>query len=268
MVLLRHLCYPFAIALAALVVIDSMEAERLAQAAAEMQSLAGSTRMAWAALLERLSLAWYSGARDLASAYDSVAGAAQAAGARATTAAAGLGALAVLQLVALGWPVSWRAATLAWHLNLLGAVAFAVGIAAPMLTIVAHAEVPVLGEVILRYEAKSILSTIGDLVAGGNLLLALLIGAFSILLPAIKTALVAIAVGPVGAAAHRRCIALLHAVGKWSMADVFVVAVLVAYLAAGKDAYSSAHLGPGLYAFAAYCLLSMCAALCAQRSRP
>lgn len=268
MVLFRHLCYPFAIALAALVVVDSMEAERLAQAAAEMQSLAGSTRMAWAALLERLSLAWYSGARDLASAYDSVAAAALAASSRANTAAAGLAALGVLQVVAVGWAARWRPATLAWHLNLLGGVAFAVGIAAPMLTVVAHAEVPVLGEVILRYEAKSILSTVGDLVGGGNLLLACLIGAFSILLPALKTLLVAIAVGPVGAAAHRRCIAVLHAVGKWSMADVFVVAVLVAYLAAGKDAYSSAHLGPGLYAFAAYCVLSMCAALCAQGSRP
>ena len=68
-----------------------------------------------------------------------------------------------------------------------------------------------------------------------------------------------------GAALHRRCIELLHAVGKWSMADVFVVAVLVAFLAAGKDAYRSAHLGPGLYAFAAYCLLSMLAAQLARR---
>jgi hypothetical protein len=40
------------------------------------------------------------------------------------------------------------------------------------------------------------------------------------------------------------------------MADVFVVAVLVAYFAASDDEFSEAQVGLGLYYFAAYCLLS------------
>ncbi|MEQ8663621.1 MAG: paraquat-inducible protein A [Gammaproteobacteria bacterium] len=268
MTLLSHLSYPFAAALAALVVIDSMEAERLAQAAAEMQSLAGSTRMAWAGLLERLSLSWYTGARDLAEAYAGVVTAADTASRRALTAAAGLGALGVLQLIAVAWFTRGRRAALAWHLNLVAACAFVVGVLAPMMTVVAHAEMPLLGEVILSYEAKSLVSTTSALAGGGNLLLATLIAAFSMLLPLLKMALVATAVGPVSDDLHRRCIVLLHAVGKWSMADVFVVAVLVAFLAGDKDAYSSAFLGPGLYAFAAYCLLSMLAGQLAQGTRP
>ncbi|MEQ8494790.1 MAG: paraquat-inducible protein A, partial [Gammaproteobacteria bacterium] len=239
----------------------------LARAAAEMQSLSGWTRLAWASLLERLSLSWYSGARDFAEAYARIVTAADMANRRALTAAAGLGALAVVQLVGVGWFAHARRAALAWHLNLVAAVAFVVGVLAPMMTVVAHAEVPVLGEVILRYEAKSLVSTTVDLVAGGNLLLAVLIVLFSMLLPLFKMALVALAVGAAGATLHQRCMVVLHAVGKWSMADVFVVAVLVAFLAGDKDAYSSAHLGPGLYSFATYCLLSMFAAQLAQGAR-
>ena len=50
---------------------------------------------------------------------------------------------------------------------------------------------------------------------------------------------------------------LVHAIGKWSMADVFVVAVLLAMLALGRDPATRAATGPGLYFFAGYCLLAL-----------
>jgi len=51
----------------------------------------------------------------------------------------------------------------------------------------------------------------------------------------------------------------LAALGRWSLTDVFVVAVLVAFLAADKARASTAELGLGLYFFAGYCALSQLA---------
>ena len=55
---------------------------------------------------------------------------------------------------------------------------------------------------------------------------------------------------------HNHGLEFTKAIGKWSMADVFVVAVLVAYFSASGDEFSEAKIGLGLYYFAAYCLLS------------
>jgi uncharacterized paraquat-inducible protein A len=41
------------------------------------------------------------------------------------------------------------------------------------------------------------------------------------------------------------------------MADVFVVAVLLAMLALGRDPATRAMTGPGLYCFAGYCLVAL-----------
>ena len=62
-----------------------------------------------------------------------------------------------------------------------------------------------------------------------------------------------------------------EAIAKWSMADVFVVALFITYLAAQASATPTqgpnaappllkfdARFGPGFYWFAAYCLVSWC----------
>lgn len=263
--LTRYLYYPLAVALAALVVIEAGEAERLAQAAAEMQSLAGSTRLAWAELLERLSLSLYSGASDLKQAYGALIGASRDAAGQVEHGALAFAVLSLLQLAWVAWSARGRSRVFAWHLNLVALVAFAVGIAAPMLTVVAYADVPVLGEVVLRYDAKSICSTTAALADDGNWLLAGLIAGFSILVPLLKVALVVCAVQSMRPVTRERSLGALHALGKWSMADVFVVAVLVAYLALDKDVHGRAALGVGLYFFLAYCLLSMLASHWAAR---
>jgi uncharacterized paraquat-inducible protein A len=70
--------------------------------------------------------------------------------------------------------------------------------------------------------------------------------------------------------ARRRTLLFVEAIAKWSMADVFVVAILIAYLAAqasttpttGPEATPAllaftAAFGAGFYWFAAYCLFSL-----------
>ncbi len=262
---LRYFFYPCAVALAAVVVVEADEADRLFRLAAGMQSVSGATRLAWASLLERLSFSWYTGATDLAEAYAHIVADATRAANRATLAALLMALGALVHYLALACGRARNALRLAWHLNLGGLLAFAIGIRAPMLTVVAHAQVPVLGEVILRHETKSILSTVGGLAGSGDWLLAGVIAAFSIVLPVLKVILVGVVVAVPRADVQQRGSALLHTFGKWSMADVFVVAVLVAYLAMNTDVQSTARVGLGLYFFTTYCLMSMCAAALAAR---
>ncbi|MCA8967486.1 MAG: paraquat-inducible protein A [Planctomycetes bacterium] len=254
--LTRYLYYPLAVALAALVVIEAGEAERLAQAAAEMQSLAGSTRLAWAELLERLSLSLYSGASDLKQAYGALIGASRDAAGQVEHGALAFAVLSLLQLAWVAWSARGRSRVFAWHLNLVALVAFAVGIAAPMLTVVAYADVPVLGEVVLRYEAKSIVGTVLQLGSLGSWFTALLLTLFSIVTPFVKLLLSWVAASTRD---PRRVVSAIEHIGKWSMTDVFVVAVLLAFLAAGPGGMTRASLGVGLYFFAGYAIASQVA---------
>ena len=263
---LRHALYPVIAVLAALVVIDSLESARLTAGAAAMQSLQGTTRLVWAAALEKLSLSWYSGARDLEQAYTAMIGAADAAATRAVHWTVVLCGLAVAQLGLASRLPGRRAAALGWHLNLVAICAFVVGVIAPVLTVVVHADVPVLGEVILRHTSKSIVSTVHDLALHGNVPLAAAVALFSLALPVLKMILLIAVLAPHAGRLRGRALALLQAVGKWSMADVFVVALLIAVLALDKDAHSRANVGLGLYYFLAYCILSMLATLCAARA--
>ena len=110
------------------------------------------------------------------------------------------------------------------------------------------------------------LSTVYDLARGGNAPLAAVVALFSLALPALKIPLLAGVLAPFTSVLRGRALALLQAVGKWSMADVFVVALLIAVLALDKDAYSRAEVGLGLYFFLTYCILSMLATQCAARA--
>jgi paraquat-inducible protein A len=266
MTLLRHVLYPVFAVLAALVVIDSLEYSRLAAGAAAMQSLQGTTRLVWAAALEKLSLSWYSGARDLEQAYTGMIDAADAAATRALHWTVLVCGLAAVQLALAGRAPIRRAATLGWHLNLLASCAFVVGVIAPVLTVVAHADMPVLGDVVLRHTSKSVVSTVHELAVGGNVPLAAAVALFSLALPVLKMVLLVAVLAPVAGTMRGRALAILQAVGKWSMADVFVVALLIAVFALDKDAYSRAEVGLGLYFFLGYCILSMLATQCAVRA--
>ncbi len=54
-------------------------------------------------------------------------------------------------------------------------------------------------------------------------------------------------------------------IGKWSMVDVFVVAVFLVYLTANKGDVSRAEVEVGLYFFLAYVIVSMLVSLSADK---
>ena len=119
-------------------------------------------------------------------------------------------------------------------------------------------------------QTRSILGSVRRLYEVGSPIPATLILLFSVIVPLTKAALVAWATFLAEGQQRARTLAFVETIAKWSMADVFVVALFIAYLAAQASATPTsgpnasppmiaftAHFGPGFYWFAAYCLFSL-----------
>lgn len=131
------------------------------------------------------------------------------------------------------------------------------GLFEPILSIVVGADIPILGRLELQNSTNSIISTIQTLYKEGNPLVAFLILFFSVMVPLLK-ALMLLLVLLIPALPKRKAIFdFVHIIGKWSMADVFVVGVLIAYLGTKSNSNIEASLHVGFYYFLAYCLISL-----------
>ena len=130
---------------------------------------------------------------------------------------------------------------------LLASILLLVGVVAPLMT---------LQKLYLFENQLSLLSGLRQLAEQGRWLLLLIIGGFSLALPLAKLVLLWLVLQPdAEAPALRRWLHWMHHYGKWSMLDVFVVAVLLVAVKLGALAQVQIH--GGLYAFAASVLLTM-----------
>jgi Paraquat-inducible protein A len=127
-----------------------------------------------------------------------------------------------------------------------------------------------IGEVVVYEQTRSIVGSVRRLYEVGSPVPATLILLFSVIVPLFKAALVSWAVFTAGDRHRQRTLAFVETIAKWSMADVFVVALFIAFLAArasvtptqGPGAVPaliafSAHFGAGFYWFATYCVFSL-----------
>ena len=112
-------------------------------------------------------------------------------------------------------------------------------------------------------KTRSIVETAEELRANGHLAVAVLIVLFSVVVPLCKALVLIGALAPLPVPWRRRLAGVANAIGKWSMADVFVIAIFVAFLA-GNGLQESrglvdfeARLGPGFRYFLGYCLVSL-----------
>ena len=123
----------------------------------------------------------------------------------------------------------------------------------------------------------SLLGTIQELWQDERIFVAVLIFAFSIAIPVLKTALVTIAYFVKNTKVAKRLIDFVSLIGKWSMADVFIVAIFLAVLSTNHAETQShqqlslfafkldviissetlSNVGLGFYYFTAYCVLSL-----------
>jgi paraquat-inducible protein A len=144
---------------------------------------------------------------------------------------------------------------LALFLTVVSLILLGPGLTKPALTI--KASMTFLGqERELTNETRSVVGAAKKLYETGNKFVAGLILLFSILIPFIKAALIVPILFLHGRPASDRLYRFVRAISKWSMADVFAVGMLIAFLVAQGTANLAAIAGPGFYFFAAYCLVS------------
>lgn len=112
---------------------------------------------------------------------------------------------------------------------------------------------------------RSILGTVDELARTGNLLVAFLVVFFSLVIPLFKLLLLLVTLVLGSPRAQDFLLKVNSSLSKWSMADVFVMGLLVAYMAGsasgqvGDLLIMDARLEPGFYYFLGYCLFSIAA---------
>jgi Paraquat-inducible protein A len=126
-----------------------------------------------------------------------------------------------------------------------------------------------MSEVEVYQQTRSIVGSVRYLYDVGSPFPATLILLFSVIVPVTKATLVAWAYFLASPERRGRTLKFVVAIAKWSMADVFVVALFIAYLAAQATQAApgpsgaaplvvfTAQFGPGFYWFAGYCLFSL-----------
>ena len=131
-------------------------------------------------------------------------------------------------------------------LILLNAVILVIGLFAPMLTI---------EKFVFLENTFSVVGGIVELLKDQQYLLFVLLFLFSIALPIVKIIILYLVVSSTAAENYQKHIARMHDYGKWSMLDVFVVAILVVVLK--LDYVVDVQVHYGLYAFSVAVLLTM-----------
>jgi hypothetical protein len=113
-------------------------------------------------------------------------------------------------------------------------------------------------------QTQTIVVTIRYLLENGGYLAGTLLLLFSVGVPIGKVFLFFISLHA-SPAVRGHILRFINVIGKWSMADVFVVAIYTAYLGArssvgvGQPVHFETEYGPGFYWFASYCIVSLAA---------
>ena len=177
------------------------------------------------------------------------------------------------------WSTSW--------LTLICTVFLALGLALPMIDLDARLstiDVNLLDsnihfdEQVMYYQSKSIIDVTITLLEGRGIdlkIVGFLILLFSIILPFLKMLLTTVYLF-IGKSRNSQLIkVIIFYMGKWSMADVFVVAIFMSYIgfyglissmlndfsyqsySSSADTVNYSSLSPGIIYFSSYCLLSI-----------
>lgn len=150
-------------------------------------------------------------------------------------------------------------------ISLMALISLTVGVLAPIMMMSIHKNVELLGDITLTVQSKSLGGTLSTLFESGEFVVALFLFIFSILLPLLKNfSLIFVSIFIQSKFAHS-VVHFFKLLGKWSMADVFVVATLLVFLSNSGDGSSQAEIEVGLYFFMAYVIISMIATLSTDR---
>jgi paraquat-inducible protein A len=146
---------------------------------------------------------------------------------------------------------------LIFALTLISVVFLVVGVIAPAMVVAVSPAMPVFPRFILHYEVRSVLGVILELYASSYWLVAVCLTVFSMLVPLTKAFLTVFTLEWASLSAKPKIARWLHDISKWSMADVFVAAIILSNFAIKSNPSLQGHLFLGFYFFLTYCLLSM-----------
>ena len=128
------------------------------------------------------------------------------------------------------------------------------------MTVEVGKDLPLLGQTVFLFESKGIWSSIEKLWILEDYIVSILIVVFSLLIPIIKTISLYISV------LLKRNIKFIELIGKWSMADVFVMSILLASMSLNTDEMTDAKIHVAIYFFFIYVVLSMLASVVVKKS--
>ncbi len=212
-------------------------------------------------VLETITFSWYDGYSEAMDELATWRDSSQKLRQSATRYATIFLALVLLTLVLYAMhPARWLLLTLLG----LSLIALFSGLLMPVFSLVAYKDFPVLGHTVFQYESKSILGALAKLWQQGQAGIAALILLFTVVVPVLKTGLMARLLAVRDAADHpflQKLHRLMLHLGKWSMLDVFVVAIIVTWFSLREKGSTDAQLQAGLYFFLIYVILSMVIAL-------
>lgn len=121
------------------------------------------------------------------------------------------------------------------------------------------------GEISAYNKTQSILGTVKELASNNNLFVAALVGLFSIVIPSLKLLLQLLYCCLPLNGLKQKLGLVICALSKWSMVDVFVIALIVTYLAgnahgkSGELLVMNAQFGEDFWYFSAYCIFAIIA---------
>jgi paraquat-inducible protein A len=133
------------------------------------------------------------------------------------------------------------------------------GLTLPILNIQVGASIPLLGEIELYNRTQSVVTGIELLYNNDNAFVATMILVFSVVVPVLKAVILFVVLAFKNWKYRLNAYNFVALIGKWSMADVFVVATFLAYLGTSSDEGINSQVMVGLYYFTAYCLISLLA---------
>lgn len=133
------------------------------------------------------------------------------------------------------------------------------GLTFAILSIKIGTTLPVIGQLTIHETTQSVIQSIKTLHRNNNSLVAFLILFFSVMVPVLKALILLSVLFFKKLPGRKVWYNFVTIIGKWSMADVFVVGVLLAYLATRSDDNIEATLHEGFYYFLSYCIISIVA---------
>jgi len=162
---------------------------------------------------------------------------------------------------------TWQQATLLPRIGLiLTAISFFLlypGVTEPIMTLSASVSLFGLKSTLFE-ETRSIWETVETLHKAGYTEVGLMVVTFSVIIPVGKGLLILwtwLSPSPMRWK-------IISAISKWSMADVYVVAILVSFFTAKATAELEASLHDGFWWFTGYCLLSIISGQCLAQYKP